>query len=597
MSVSRLWLALVLGLFCLPLFVGLGRGDVQDDEAIYSFGVDRLLESGDWLAPKSIPYEDEPFLEKPPLKFWIVAGPMRLGLLPHNEFGLRFWDAAFGGAAFVYVFLIGTRLMNPIAGVMAVLILFVHSRLIFDHGLRSHNMEAALLLGYCGGVYHFLAWAGPSSARRRPALHAMAVGLYFVLGFMTKFVAALFLPAVLGLAMLTMPAYRRRLLAAWPTWAAVGVLVLALVLPWFVWASVRYGAFLWDMMFASHVVTRFTAYLDPAHVQPWHFYVTEMRHELAVSGTLFFAATGLLVLLVQTVKRRWPEGLVVLLWFSVPVVAISLGTSKLYHYLYPFLPALALAGGYAVALALAVLPAPLNRLMRERLSPWRRTLELIWQRSWLRGALLAVAVAAAGLALATLVVGPVRVELPGIGTFSSSGIFRPILVALVFGVLGGAIRAATRTLVVVLVVSLLPLPAYRRTLVRLTEGEAPLRSARDCVLDVQRRVAGPGLHVDAPPAAISYPLYYYLRRVRPWTRAETASELFDRYLHDPDSWRPILVWEPTYQRYWHGSNGDGDPPALRRASPSMLVFEDIASNTLLLLPGPYAACAAEAGGR
>ena len=47
MSASRPWLVLVLALFCLPLFVGLGRTDVGHDEAIYSFGVDRILEIGD----------------------------------------------------------------------------------------------------------------------------------------------------------------------------------------------------------------------------------------------------------------------------------------------------------------------------------------------------------------------------------------------------------------------------------------------------------------------------------------------------------------------------------------------------------------------
>ena len=46
MNASRPWLVVVLALFCLPLFVGLGRGDLLTDEAIYSFGVDRILESG-----------------------------------------------------------------------------------------------------------------------------------------------------------------------------------------------------------------------------------------------------------------------------------------------------------------------------------------------------------------------------------------------------------------------------------------------------------------------------------------------------------------------------------------------------------------------
>ena len=104
MNVSRPWLALVLFLFCLPLFIGLRSLDLETDEAIYSFGVDRILEVGEWLQPKSSPSETAVFLEKPPLKFWIVGLPMKWGWLPANEFGMRFWDAVMGSVAFLYVF-------------------------------------------------------------------------------------------------------------------------------------------------------------------------------------------------------------------------------------------------------------------------------------------------------------------------------------------------------------------------------------------------------------------------------------------------------------------------------------------------------------
>jgi len=104
LKVSRPWLALTLVLFCLPLFFGLRSLDLETDEAIYSFAVDRILEDGQWLQPKSSPGETAVFLEKPPLKFWIVAAPIRAGLLPHDEFGLRFWDALMGAIAFAYVF-------------------------------------------------------------------------------------------------------------------------------------------------------------------------------------------------------------------------------------------------------------------------------------------------------------------------------------------------------------------------------------------------------------------------------------------------------------------------------------------------------------
>ena len=269
MSGGRLWLALVLALFCLPLFVGLGRADVQDDEAIYSFGVDRLLESGDWLAPKSSPHENAAFLEKPPLKFWIVGLPIRLGLLPHSEFGIRFWDALFGGLGFVYVFLLGVRLAGPVAGTVAVMLLFVHVPLVFEHGLRTNNMEAALFLCYCGGIYHYLRWADPEADPLAPApggrlqVHAGAVGLYFVLGFMTKFVAALFLPLTIGLVTLTAPAVRARLARDRRLWSAVAGLVVALCAPWFVYAQWRFGSDLWTIILAEHVYTRFTTYLEP----------------------------------------------------------------------------------------------------------------------------------------------------------------------------------------------------------------------------------------------------------------------------------------------------------------------------------------------
>ena len=91
-------LAVVL-LFGLPLFFGLASENLRNDEAIYSYAVDRIVESGNWLTPESIPQSAVPgdlhdragaFLEKPPLKFWIVALPIKLGLLPHDEVGLRF---------------------------------------------------------------------------------------------------------------------------------------------------------------------------------------------------------------------------------------------------------------------------------------------------------------------------------------------------------------------------------------------------------------------------------------------------------------------------------------------------------------------------
>jgi 4-amino-4-deoxy-L-arabinose transferase-like glycosyltransferase len=561
MTSGRLWLAAVLALFCLPLFAHLGREDLENDEAIYSFGVDRILESGDWLAPKAIPYDDSPFLEKPPLKFWIVAAPIAAGLLPHDEFGLRFWDAAFGAAAFVYVYLIGARLLNPLGGAVAVLVLFTYPPLLFLHGLRTNNMEAALLLAYCGGVYHFLAWGGVPSAfstgampgpslpsRRASAAHACGVALYFVLGFMTKFVAALFLPLVLALAVALVPWYRARWSKGWGVWAAAGALAALLIAPWFVWAHAEYGARLWRSMIGDQVYTRFTASLDPNHLQPWHFYLSAIATWLRDAGVQLMAVGGTVGLVWLALRWSRPDGVVLGLWLVVPVVAISMGTSKLIHYVYPFLPPLALGTGYLAGLLAAVGPAPFDRVSTavavRGAARFPRTAAAL-SRPPVRAALLVLAAASLVVALVTVTFGQIRLEAGPI-VLRSSGTFRPVLVAALCLIALGVEGRARRAVWLLIVAGLLPIAQYREMLVRLDDGPYPLQAAVSCIRGIEAGTAPRGIYVDAPDPAISHPMTYYLRRLRPWTRAGAAPpDALDRYISDPSQWRPIVASRPV----------------------------------------------------
>jgi 4-amino-4-deoxy-L-arabinose transferase-like glycosyltransferase len=590
MNIRGPWLALVAALFCLPLFVGLGRTDVGHDEAIYTFAVDRILEIGDWLTPKSSPHETAEFLEKPPLKFWIVAAPIRLGLLPHSEFGTRFWDALFGAAGFLYVFAIGVRLAGPVCGSVAMLLLFVHWPLVFEHGLRSNNMEGPLFLSYCGGVFHALAWAS-GREERGSRRHAIAASLYFVLGFMTKFVAAVFLPLALGAAVLLFREARGKFFREWRLWTAAGALVLALVVPWFAYATIRFGSYFWHVILAEHVVTRFRTYLNPAHVQPWSYYFTEMFNRFGDSQSQWLVAAGLATLVVQTARRRWFDGAAVVLWFAVPLTLISAGTSKLYHYAYPFLPPLALAAGYLAALVVMLAPAPIARMLQalyDRTSAGVPAIARACARPPVRAAFLAVAAAATLVAVVSLAYGPVRLELGGVMLFKSSGVIRPGIIVLLFGLIGGAARRASRAVVALLVASFLPLQAYRDELPRFVVEQHPMQSATACVNRVAAQLPEPsrGLYVDVPGEYISHPLYYYFRRVQPWTRVETPDpSAIGRHLDEPSEWQPMLVWDETYQRFM---NSRASPGAGRPPSPPMVALPDV----VLLLPGPYAVCAA-----
>ena len=595
MSVSRPWLALVLVLFCLPLFIGLRSLDLETDEAIYSFAVDRILEVGEWLQPKSSPSETAVFLEKPPLKFWIVAAPIRAGVLPHDEFGLRFWDALFGGIAFLYVFAIGNLLAGPICGAVAVMLLFIHPPLVLDHGLRTNSMEGPLFLCYCGGIYHFLRW---SAAAGRKQAHAIGVGVYFVLGFMTKFVAAIFLPLVLVMGALLFRRTRQKLFADWRTWLAVIALVVALIAPWFVYAYVEFGREVWDTMFAAHVYERMTVGLNQAHLHPWYFYLGKMVQGFEPSNLAWLVPIGVVVLLVQSARRRWFEATLVLLWAVVPLAIISAGSSKLYHYAYPFLPPLTLAVGYVVAL-MAMLGPPVVRKLLERAEDllgeaMPRLQALSSSRSVRIVGLTAIAVAS-GLVLGAVAFGTVRASIGGVQLFKSSSLLRPLLVVALFGLLLRRSQPVASLLVFLLMVWWVPVRAYQETLHQFTVEKHPLRTARDCLKGVELQETGaasPGVYVDTDETTW-HPLYYYFRQLGPWTRQlQPAPDLLARNLNDPTSFRPSLVQESRYRDYLHGPDaerlaGTASPPMIGiRPGPPL--------EYLLILPGPYAACSPEA---
>jgi hypothetical protein len=575
------------------LFVGLGRADLETDEAIYSFAVDRILEIGDWLQPKSSPSETAVFLEKPPLKFWIVAAPIDAGVLPHDEFGLRFWDAVFGGVAFLYVFALGVMLAGPVCGAVAVLILFVHGPLLFEHGLRTNNMEAPLFLSYCGGVYHYLRWQQTSEggSHRRAVGHAAAAGLYFVLGFMTKFIAVAFLPFVLLVGSLLFGDYRRNLLRNWRQWLQVAGLVVLLIAPWFVYAQAVFGSQVWHTMLGEHVYTRFTTYLDPAHVQPWNYYYTNMYDRFGDSGSHIAVIAGLVALLILTVRRRWAEGGIVLLWAIVPVAIISSGSSKLYHYVFPFLPPLALAGGYLAGLAAILAPAPLRRgleWVERQIAAGLPGVASGGSRLWASRTAAVVIVVAVVLAITAVVSGPVRINLGDRMLFKSSGTLRPVLAILIAAVLTRQSARVARFVVMLAVLGLLPIYEYENTFDRMLTARHPIRSTTDCVRRIQaaRSDVPRGLYVDVQDNEMWHPVYYYFRKLQPWTRApEHAPDVAVRYLDASAEWRAMLLGEPVYRAVMKQKHAFGE----RAESAPSVSFPD----STFVGPGPYAACSTE----
>ena len=577
---ARAGLVVVLVLFCAPLFIGLRDWDLRNDEAIYSYSVDRVLETGEWMTPRSSP-GDDPFFEKPPLKVWLVAGGIRLGLLPFDERGMRFWDVLFASGAFVYVFLLGCRLAGAVAGVVGVFLLFTFDPLIFEHGVRGNQMEAPLLLAYSAGIYHFVRWAEEGASARRRRLHALMIGVYFSLGFMTKFVAILFLPVVCVAAFMLAPRALTRARETWTDWMLPAAFVVLACTPWFVYETVVNGRQFWDNILLAHVVARFTGVLAADHIRPWHHYVTQLWLELRLARIAWVVLAGL-VLLGLRARRDWLAR-VCLVWCLLPLALLSMGTSKLFYYFYPFFPPLALGGGLAVATIADLLDGRFVRaqvgraaaLVRARgLSPGPRT----------RRVLAGLGVLALCLGVWTFCFGSLTLEVAGVRVFRNSSTTRALVIGSVAWLASGYGQWTMKPVAAAVIVLFLPVATYAPRVQRFSSIDHPLQSLRDCGLAVQASGASPGTGVLHVSQDVHHAFNYYLRRLGPWVESAGADEL-RRRLSVPGAQSPVVMSKSSYQSLVEG--GGEDVPGIT-----------IGDTFFILLPGPYERCvpAVVAGG-
>lgn len=601
-----LWIALVIVLFCVPLFMGLGQTDFENDEAIYSFAAEMMVKDGDWLTPKSAPSETDSFLEKPPLKIWMVAAPLYFGWLPANEFGERVVDVLLGILAFLYVFGIGRKLGGPVAGFAAVALLFAFDALIFSHGVRSNNMESAVLLAYCGGVYHFLAWRSVNPDVKR---HIFAMSLCFVLGFMTKFVAAIFLPAILVLAAASTRQDMGRVRRDWLTFVLAALLAVALIAPWFVYQYVHVGPPFIAKILGEHVMKRFTAYLDPTHLHPWNYYFIEIWNQLGRAGARTICVAGALLLLWRSIRERSTGALVVILWFCLPVAVISTTTSKLFHYSYPFLPPVALAGGVAAAWIAAQLYGVLARPVGPFTGLRHRLIGRIASVPAWQVATAITGIAALVLSAVTFAFERVWLQ-AGAVVVKNSSVARPAVAGVALLLLGAPaaiVRALAASAIVLLV---LPVNAYHANVMRTSLHASPYRDIRDCLApivanEVAHSKPAPGVWAEA--RELSHLPFYYFRGLGPWQhRGFASNQTVVMHLVVPERYRPVVLSEERYGEVFRWLSNDREA-ALGRAS--VLSGVDVATleatfdqailgvtpieNVLVVMPGPYASCGAE----
>jgi len=353
---TALLLALVLALLALRL------GSVPllgPDEPRYARVAVEMQRASEWVTPT---LQGEPWLEKPPLYYWLAGAAFRV--LGETEAAARVPSVLalllLTGATALF----GARLYGSAAGLHAGFVAGT-ALLPFAYG-RAASMDmllaatVTLAIGLAG--LRLLGIAGRTAC----------VGAAAAAGFATlaKGPLGLLLPGLVVAGYLLSTREWRRLREILAPGALFAFALVAL--PWYVAILRDQGRHFLDVFILDHNVQRFTSTIHN-HPGPFWYYLPVLLLGL-------FPWSGLVLPgLVRTAARESLSDRFVLLWLLAPLVFFSLAASKLPGYILPCVPPLAILMGRAA-----------DRLIREGGTPER----------WLSGRVVALVGLVLGVVIA-----------------------------------------------------------------------------------------------------------------------------------------------------------------------------------------------------
>jgi 4-amino-4-deoxy-L-arabinose transferase-like glycosyltransferase len=324
-----LWLVVIPGALLYPCLSFLL---FEPDEGRYAEIPREMLIRGDWLVPH---LQGEPYLDKPPLFYWLVMASYRV-------FGIHDWSARLVPALAIHacilaVYLLGRRWLGERAAFWGAMLLalapgFVSmGRLLVLDGLLALWVSLSLFAVYEAVGSDRLRWGW-----------WLAAGLTCGLGVMTKgpVAIALLVAPVLAYRRLAGPGWK----LSWLPWIIFASCVMAVSLPWYVAVCLRQPEFARYFLW-THNVVRFLTPFD--HQQPIWFYVPIVVGGLLPGSLLAWGCLKFLMTADPVQSRlRLPVIGYLILASSWCVFFFTLSGCKLPTYVLPAFPPLSLCLGY-----------------------------------------------------------------------------------------------------------------------------------------------------------------------------------------------------------------------------------------------------------
>lgn len=315
-------LALVLG--------GIGSfGILDNNEGLYAEIPREMLASGDWRQWVIPHLNGLPYMEKPPLLYWLTA--LSFALFGESEWSARLVPALSSLSCVGMLLWFGKATGHRMAGRLAAL-MFVSGLGVtaMSHVLMFDMLLTALLTAALMFAYRSVSEGKPALLRWS---YAFLAGAVLAKGFVAL--------VLFGLVALAFTVGRSRGIAAFlrgcAAWFDLRALLvfLAIAAPWHVVASLTEPIFAWFYFVNEHVL-RFLGKREPHdyYSGAWWYYLPRMA--IYLFPWSFFA----LAILMRKAQNREGSGLKRFLFFAwlLPLVFFSISSAKANYYLVAVMP-------------------------------------------------------------------------------------------------------------------------------------------------------------------------------------------------------------------------------------------------------------------
>jgi len=308
-------------------FYGIGSYPLLDNnEGMYATIARDMLKSGQFIIPN---FGGIPYLEKPPMLYWLMAGSMSL-------FGINEWAAHLIPAAafFLTAGLIQRftfRVTGSEAAGFAAAIMLVTSLPMLVWG-RQVLCDMVMTCFFSAALFQFYGWYTNRNKRRLLGFYA-----FLALAVLTKGLLPLILAG--GVILVFLLWQREPLQGYFKILSPLGILLFFFIAaPWHIAASIQHPGFAWFYFINEHLL-RFLNKREPHdyHTGPFWYYLPRI---------LIYLMPWTLFLLIFTRKPKPSSSPYPVLarflwsWFFFCLVFFSIGGSKANYYMIAGMPAL-----------------------------------------------------------------------------------------------------------------------------------------------------------------------------------------------------------------------------------------------------------------